>query len=194
MPTPPSDRELALWLADALDPGQGAELQAQIDADPALQQRLSALSLPVDTGDGAGGGWRIPPPGLGWRTRTAVPAVMGTERIRVGDHFPVHVARPDAPDQMGVIVLREEAGHWAVLSPESPQQVVTLDRCARRVDEELVVDLVARRPLGRQRWAIALMPVPLPQGEAGDPWGPVRDALAQGAIAVGSIEIEVVER
>ena len=194
MPTRPSDLELALWLADALDPGQGAELQALIDADPALRLRLATLSLSLDPGANVAEGWRIPPPGLGWRTRTAVPAVMGTERIRVGDHFPVHVASPDAPDRMGVIVLREEAGRWAVLSPDAPDQVVTLDRCARRADDELVVDLVARRPLGRQRWAIALMPVPLPQGDAGDPWGPVREALAQGSVAVGSIEIEVVER
>lgn len=190
----PSDADLALLLADALEPHDKAELVAQIEADPALGRRRDELARTLVEPPAPSSSWRIPPPGLGLRARTGLPAVLGTERIRAGDHFKISLPPFDEAGRLGVVVLREEDLGWVVLSPAAPREAVSLDRCARQDGVDLVVDLVARRPLGRQRWAVALLPLPVPEGPGEDPWSPVRLAVAEGRVPVGSVEIEVVER
>lgn len=190
-----SDASLLLYAADALDPAHAASVAAALAASPGLRARLGSLrehlgdlpEAPV---------FRIPPPGLGLSATAGQPLVMGPPRLRVGDRFQVRLAARPIPDGDGVVVLRDLGAGWRIVTPSHPQDAVPLSRLPVETDGCHRVDLVARPPVGRQRWAVALVPLrswpgPPPPVSAVQPWAQLCRGLADGSVPVGVVEIEL---
>lgn len=190
----PGDDTLLLYLAEALDPGAQAAVEAWLREHPALRARLDALRAePVI--DLPERGLPIPPPGFGLDVSAGQPRVMGPSSMRMGDRFQIHLPpRPD-PAVEGVIVLRDLGTGWQVLTPSHPTRALPLSRLPREEDGRHRVDLVTRPPAGRQRWAIALMPLSpaaeTPPQVDHEPWASLHRGLEAGSIPVGVVEIEL---
>lgn len=195
MPYSVSDLDLHLLAADALDPECVLPLRARLQSDPELARRFQAV---CDAGPGLpppARAWRIPPPGVGLAARLVRARALGQgARVRIGSVFGVCLPPPPDPDGVGVVLLRQGANGWEVSSPSRPDQAESLAAVGRRDQDEYRVDLVAHLPVGRQRWAIALHPLPLPVGPRHDPWAPLQHAVERGAVVVGSVEVDVCER
>lgn len=189
----PGDDTLLLYLAEALDPGAQAAVEAWLRDQPSLRQRLEFLRAepgPVL----AEGGLRIPPPGFGLDLSAGQPRVMGPTVLRVGDRFQIHLAARPTPDTDGVVVLRDLGTGWQVLTPSVPERALRLARLPIDDDGRHRVDLVARPPAGRQRWAVALLPVgdlPPDPSSGSDAWAFLHQGLEAGVIPVGVVEIDL---
>lgn len=190
-----ADATLLLFAADALDPGPAALLRAELARDPALQAHLDALARDLDELPPSPG-FRVPPPGLGLQVGLQQSAVLGPALLRVGDRFEVCLPPRPSPEREGAVVLRDVGAGWQVVAPVQPDHAVALSRLPRGSDGCHQVNLLARPPQGRQRWAVALVPMdqlpgappPVPSVE---PWHSLRQGLAAGTVPVGVVEIEL---
>ncbi len=189
----PGDDTLLLYLAEALDPGAQAAVESWLRDHPALRERLEALRAEADPVLGEGG-LRIPPPGFGLELSAGQPRVMGPTVLRVGDRFQIHLAPRPVPEADGVVVLRDLGAGWQVLTPSQPERALRLARLPVDDDGRHRVDLVARPPAGRQRWAVALLPVddlPVEPPGGRDAWAFLHRGLESGEIPVGVVEIDL---
>lgn len=191
MTRPATDLDLLLLAADALDPERTAELQARLRADPQLAERYRRLHAqePPDLPERRA--WRIPPPGIGLCTQVHLAAALGPRQVRVGSAFQLCVPTPPDPNALGVVVLRAQDEEWVVMVPSSPDRALPLALVGRPDGGTTCIDLVARQPLGLQRWALALPPLPLPQERGEDPWASLRRGIAARRVAVGAVDVEV---
>lgn len=187
-----SDATLLLYVAEALDPADAAMVRDAVAADPTLRTRLDALEKDLALLPGPAS-FRIPPPGLGLQASAGQPAVMGPASLRVGDSFQVHLEPRPAPEQDGVVVLRDLGEGWQVVSPARPAEAVSLARLPVESDGRHRVVLLARPPAGRQRWAVALVPLgrATPSDPPDAPWLDLQRGLADGSVPVGVVEIEL---
>lgn len=194
MSRPPTDLELMLLAADALEPELAAELRGRLDADPALAGRFQRLRERAEVPVLPRRSWRIPPPGMGLTTRVALGPSMGPQVVRLGNSFQLRVPPPGPLDEHGVVLLREEDEAWHVVVPDHPERVRRLSEVARREGDLLCLDIVARGPIGVQRWAVALPRLPVAVGEGEDAWSALRRAVAARQVPVGAIDVEVAPR
>lgn len=115
-----SDRELAAFVADALDPPRREEIARALAASPALRKRRDALSQqsppPRHSTRPA---LTMPPPGVGLLSGAPV-AVMGEALPWVRVTMPASGADDDR-----VVALERREGLWEVVSPLEPGEVVT---------------------------------------------------------------------
>lgn len=185
-----ADRDLHLYLHDALEPDAAAMLAEHLAASPALRARLEALNAAGDWP--APGTWRIPPPGLGHCAVIAPSGVLGAERVKAGHVFRLRLASPADAAQREVVVLRRVADDWQVEIPAAPVQRVRLDELPRDGDH-YCVDLVVRGPAGPQRWAVGLPDTALlDRIDLADPdWSELRGAITAGGVPISSVDIDV---
>ena len=190
-----AETTLLLFAADALDPVQSAAVRAELAQDPRLQARLQALHGDLDELPAAPG-FRVPPPGLGMSVSLQKSPVMGPALLRAGDRFEVRLPSRPSPEREGVVVLRDIGTGWQVIAPLQPDHAISLARLPREPDGQHRVNLLARLPRGRQRWAVALVPMDElpgapPPVDPVEPWGALRRGLAAGTVPVGVVEIEL---
>lgn len=156
-----------------------------LDPDEALEaaERGGRADGPVPAYPLVPPAWRVPPPGLGLPLRTSLPAVMaGDDAVPIGERFVVRV--PFQGTEREVVVLRRTEGTWEVLAGPVPLGRLACDAEGHRLD------LVARGPSGRQRWAVALLTVGTElHGDA--PWYGLQRAIATGEAEIGAVEVEV---
>jgi hypothetical protein len=191
----PADSTLLLFAADALDPGQAATVRAELARDPALEAHLLALSRDLDE-EPVEQGFRVPPPGLGLPVTLQQAAALGPALMRAGDRFEVCLPPRPAPEREGVVVLRDIGAGWQIVSPLQPDRAIALSALPRSPDGGHQVNLLARPPRGRQRWAVALVPMDQLPGAppplaSHEPWGSLRQGLEAGTVPVGVVEIEL---
>ncbi len=198
MTSPVSDIDLLLLAADALEPGAAAALRARLGTDAALRQRFERLCRHQPGGAAvAADRWRIPPPGAALAPllqRTAHLAAAAGNQVRVGDSFSLWFDTPADPSATGVVLLGRRDGDWRVVSPRLPHDTRSVADIARVEGPRCRVELIAHPPAGSQRWAVALHPLPLPEGRDDDPWAPLRAAVEAGSLAVGAVEIDVTDQ
>ncbi|NOY27748.1 MAG: hypothetical protein GXP62_17940 [Oligoflexia bacterium] len=191
-----SDETLLLYAADALDPDVAVVVRSALKRTPALRDRLRQLGMQAAVPPQRPAAFRVPPPGLGLAMWVGRPRVMGPACLRVGDRFQVRLDPRQHPDREGVIILRDLGEGWQVVTPARVLDAVSLSRLPVEADGCHRVDLVARPPAGRQRWAVALVPLnhlpaatpPLAQVE---PWSELRRGMADGTVPVGVVEIQL---
>jgi hypothetical protein len=168
-----ADPRIVLCAAGVLDPDEALELSEH--GAPLSDERPYA-------GDESPA-WRVPPPGLGLPLRTSMPAVMSDDpAVPIGERFVVRV--PPRGEDREVVILRRTEGTWEVLAGPVPLEHLARDDDGHRLD------LVARGPSGRQRWAVALLSAGTElHGDA--PWSGLQRAIATGRAEIGAMEIEV---
>ena len=197
-----SDRLLLAYLTGALEPSRRQELSEHIDADTDLQRRLRQLSERL--GGQPPARWRIPPPairGVPWmmaaRVERSRHAVLGAEEapeLVPGQPFQLRLPQVESPSSWRVVVLYRQSGDWEVVFPTWPDDDMTLADLPMESNGELRLDLIARPEAGRQRWAMALLPLAFsidwdaPEDRR---WAPLQDELARGEIQLAVIEVEV---
>lgn len=187
------DLTLHLHLAGILDPDQALEVKERLQALPEARTRLARLVAATEL-EHPVSPWQIPPPGLGWPSRASAADVMSGEGIRVGERFCLTLAPIEAPDDVDVVILRREDGQWQVLAPRSAEERFPLSAFARDADGRHRIDLMARPPTGRQRWAVALMPRATEvdwKAPEDTRWQTIQRGIAEGAITVSSIDVTV---
>lgn len=167
-----SEGRVALWRAGVLDPDEALDVAERVQGSP---------DAPLEA-SGDGSAWRVPPPGFGLPLETALPEAMASEpEVPIGERFVVRVPERAACD---VVVLRRDGQSWDVLAGP-----VALERLAKD-GEGHRLDLVARGPSGRQRWAVALLPAGT-ELHGSTPWYGLQRAIATGKAEIGSVEIRV---
>ncbi|MCB9742118.1 MAG: hypothetical protein H6741_00575 [Alphaproteobacteria bacterium] len=192
-----TDRSLVFYRAGLLDPAQAAEVEARLEASPGLRAALAALdqrwtpevevSVPL---------WRIPPPGLGVGASAGLPAVFSESSLRPGDRFHVRIDPLPEPERRRVVVLRRHGRAWDVVFPTRAAHELHLHQLEQEGDGSYRLDLTARGPAGRQRWAVALpWAEKIVDWDSPDEarWGELRQAVATGKVPVASVEITVSE-
>lgn len=142
-----SDRDLAAWLAMALEPPRHLEIARALAASPALVARLERLSHA--TPEPQRSSWILPPPGLGAFTSAPV-AVMGDEAPWIRIALPQTAAPTDR-----VLVLERQQGEWTVISPNSPSETLTV---ADLPQEESVRQLDVAPNSHAERIGVVLVP------------------------------------
>lgn len=188
-----NDSTLLAWLSGGLEPGEAAEVEARMRADPALSARmmmLRTLTTPVETADR----WRIPPPGLpGSRHPVAMTAqsmTMSEEPIGALSGFSIRITPPSADTARWVVVLQEVDGRWGVVFPNSAEERIRLSELPREPDGTWLLEMVAGEVAGRQRWAVAL-PEDDARWEEDEPWRVLKEAIAAGEVPVTAVSIMV---
>lgn len=192
---PVSDIELVSLLLGALDPSRRRALAERVAADPALQTRLAALSE-TRAAPGEPSLW-LPPPAR-WRghlrAQVRVEATLSEpERVAPGGLVMAEITLPDDAAARWLLVLREEADGWTVISPEEPAELRPLSELPAR-DGRLPVGLSVTVPEGPQRWTLALPPLSmapdwtLPETTR---WSALQRSLAQGELPALSVSVQV---
>lgn len=186
---------LALLEHDLLDPDDALDLRQRLAARPAPPRRPAPRRTPRAPRRAA---WRLPPPAMGWPARLAAPAVLGSaDAVRVGDRFQILLEdRQDAAQCILVVLCRVGLGDWEVRSPRLPGRLTPLSKCRKTAEGSRQIDLLASGPTGRQRWAIALIPAPLPvdfSKPAPQRWADIQQRIARGEVSVSSVDIDVID-
>ena len=190
------DPTLLAFHADALEPGDAADVRAALAADPSLAQRLAALAAALVPA-AEPPAFSIPPPGLGFAgfglQGTAGVVMSGDDSLAPGDRFRVTLDPHGQPDARRVVVLYRSA-QWDVVFPTCPDEDVAVAVLPTDDQGRHVLDLAARPEPGRQRWAVALpergtridwrAPVP-------ERWANLRRGLRRGRVPVASVDVTV---
>jgi hypothetical protein len=186
---------LALLENDLLDPDDAHELRQRLAArrpTRASAHRPARLASAAPRQPR----WRIPPPALGWPARLRSPSVLGGTAVRIGDRFQIHIHdTPDAASRVLVVLQRIGLSEWQVLSPVSADRLHTLDRCRLTDEGTRQIDLLARGPVGPQRWAVALLPAPLDVDftlPAPQRWSGTQRQISSGEVHVAAVDIDVI--
>lgn len=195
----PSRAELAAWMADALDPDRAEDIARAVAVSPALQAELAEIrarlaedrALPEP-------GWLLPPPGLrlpGAPTFSGRPLDLLGGPLRPGSRFEIELDLPAEPWEARLVVLTRRDEDWEVVFPVEEEDDVPAARLLDRAGR-LRVSLTAGEAPGRQRWALAFVPLEVTiawERAAPERWRGVRETLeARGGAVV--IEREVVIR
>lgn len=168
-----ADPRIVLCAAGVLDPDEALEVSER-GALPVAVASEPLVEPPL---------WRVPPPGLGLTLRSSTPAVMSADAaVPIGERFVVRV--PPQGGDREVVILRRTDGAWEVLAGPVPLEHLARD------DEGHRLDLVARGPSGRQRWAVALLSAGT-ELHGDTPWSGLQRAIATGQAEIGAMEIEV---
>jgi len=201
-----SDRDLLSYALQSLDPGRQARVHRELQAFPALQQRLEQIraqlhQIDAPTPGHTPPGWAFPParawhdPRLG--AQLAHGAVFGDlPTLAPGARFTVHlhVATDIDPAQMQVVVMRK-ATQWAVVWPRVPVEVLPLTRLPEDASGQRRLELSAGPDPGTQRWAVALVStgIPVDWNTPADStrWAAVREAMQAGEVPVLLVDVEV---
>ncbi|MCB9741105.1 MAG: hypothetical protein H6741_29550 [Alphaproteobacteria bacterium] len=190
-------RKLVFYRAGLLDPAERHDFEQLLLRSPELQAQLASLdsrwSPEVDVEVPR---WRVPPPGLGVGARAGLPAVFSESTLRPGDRFTVRIDPLTSPEAHRVVIMQRLGRDWDVVFPKAPHQSISLDQLPLDEDGCFQLDLVARAPGGRQRWAVALpweRSMNLTWSHATPDWDWLRMGVASGQIPVASVDIEVRE-
>jgi hypothetical protein len=195
-------RDLILFADRLLDPDAEQELMERLEADPELQAlRATITQTPAPELPAAAPQWRMPPPGMSWRTGAMAvesPMVMSSRReVPVGRRFTLRLSTVPDPQRRAVVILRRLPGEdWAVLSPQRPGQHTPLTRL-QQTDGAWEINLMASGPPGQQRWAVALPGDDLDidwTAPPSDRWAPLRAALAAGDVPAATAQVSVCPR
>jgi hypothetical protein len=187
----------ALLAHDLLDPDDAHELRQRLAAQRPKARRTTRTAAPTQRST-----WRIPPPAMGWPARLRSPSVLGgtqqeaTQQVRIGDRFQIHIDDlPDADQQILVVLQRIGLADWTVLSPVSDSRLHTLSSCRLSPEGARKIDLLARGPVGRQRWAVALLPAPIDVDftlPAPQRWSGVQRLISQGGVRISAVDVDVI--
>jgi len=203
------ERTLAAYAAGALEPGLELEVRERLAADPLLRERAAKLEALRAQADMVSRAWEVPPPGVpvGMRPFAAhvqqayVKGTMGPTPLQPGDRFAVVLDALADADQLYLAVLLYGPGGWNVVFPGRPAEVTALsalplvEPAGREGVQKRRLELVAQRRPGRQRWAVALVPMAMaPDWSERDParrWATLKEAIDDREVAVTTVEIEV---
>ena len=185
---------LALLEQDLLDPDDAHELRQRLAARRMRTTMRTATQIPTRRRSI----WRIPPPAMGWPAQMRTPAILGsTSQVRIGDRFQIHINDlPDSEHRILVVLQRAGLSDWTVLSPIAAGRLTTLSQCHQTPEGARQIDLLARGPVGRQRWAVALLAAPLNVDfslPAPQRWSSIQRLISRGEVPISTVDLDIID-
>lgn len=191
---PFSDRMILAFLAGALDPPLARRLATELESDPVLRARASALRDRLDEPPDAPR-WRTPPVGVpfGLQVELQQASAFGPG-LRPGDLVEVRIRVSDDTPRQVVVLARAEAA-WSVLLPQSPDELLPITALAQEPDGRRVLTLAVGEGPEVQLRAVLLPPLDLPVDWALAPearWRALQALLDAGEVPAFVFELVLV--
>ena len=202
---PIRDRELAWYTTNLLEPDRTADVERALLRSPDARERLAVVTAELrmdevfDEPVARDEDLRVPPPGIaGGRgafiVSTVAADVMSGVGVRPGERYRIRLAPVADAAARQVVVLRRATQGWDIAYPNHPDEVLPLEALEEDARGARHLDLIARGPGGRQRWAVALPPLALLvdwEARGMGRWGALRENLAAGRVPVAAVDIVV---